>query len=221
MTKLQRGLAYEFKDQALLQQALTHKSAGSPNNERLEFLGDAVIGYLVGYELYRAYPDVQEDVLSLMRSQLVRKETLAELASDLGVAECLYIGASEKRSGGRQRASTLADAFEAVLGAIHLDGGIDACERIVKALFSVPLKNLADRELRDPKTRLQELLQSQKLNLPDYQVDAIEGADHARRYTVSCSVPERAISTTGMGSSRREAEKAAALAMLGAIEGTS
>tara|TARA_E500000178_G_scaffold330180_1_gene361838 strand:- start:8937 stop:9776 length:840 start_codon:yes stop_codon:yes gene_type:complete len=208
--KLQKILGYEFSDTQLLYQAFTHKSYSKKNNERLEFIGDAVLGYLVASMLYRLYPDAQEDALSLMRAQLVRGKMLAEIATSRKMADFLLLGSGELKSGGRQRASILADTLEAVIGAVHEDSGIDACAALVERFFKPLTVNLDIENLKDPKTRLQELLQARGLELPCYEVEAVSGADHQRQYTVSCCVPALALRATAIASSRRAAEKASA-----------
>ena len=207
---LQNSIGYQFNDQNLLQQALTHKSHSKPNNERLEFMGDAVLGYLVGNMLYRHYPHVQEDSLSLMRAQLVRGKTLAQVAMRMDLAQYLKLGSGEIRSGGRQRASILADALEAIIGAVHEDGGIDQAQQLVQKLFAELTQGLDTESLKDPKTRLQELLQGSRLDLPSYTVEQVSGADHQRQYTVKCEVPSLSLQAIAADSSRRAAEKAAA-----------
>ena len=149
-------------------------------------MGDAVLGYLVGNMLYQHYPDVQEDALSLMRAQLVRGKTLAQVAGKIDLSEYLMLGVGELRSGGRQRASILADALEAVIGAVHEDGGIEHAQRLVHQLFSDLTLGLDAESLKDAKTRLQELLQGNGLDLPVYTVEEVSGADHQRQYTVKC-----------------------------------
>lgn len=210
LAALQRSIGYQFSDLSLLQQALTHKSHSKTNNERLEFVGDAVLGYLVGSMLYRNYPHVQEDALSLMRAQLVRGKTLAQVAMRLNLPEYLQLGSGELRSGGRQRASILADALEAVIGAVHEDGGIEQAQQLVQKLFADLTQGLDAESLKDPKTRLQELLQGNGLDLPTYTVEQVSGADHQRQYTVKCEVPSLAVQAVAADSSRRSAEKAAA-----------
>ena len=207
---LQRSIGYQFSDPGLLRQALTHKSHSKTNNERLEFVGDAVLGYLVGSMLFRNYPHVQEDALSLMRAQLVRGKTLAQIAIRIDLPEYLQLGSGELRSGGRQRASILADALEAVIGAVHEDGGIEQAQRLVQKLFADLTDGLDAESLKDPKTRLQELLQGNGLDLPTYTVEQVSGADHQRQYTVKCGVPSLALQAVAADSSRRAAEKAAA-----------
>ncbi len=214
LDRLQRQLGYQFQNIALLQQALTHKSFSKQNNERLEFLGDAVLGYLVGHMLYTVEKSHAEDALSLMRASLVRGSTLAEIAKQIGLADNLRLGGGERKSGGRQRNSILADAFEAIIGAIHEDGGIAVCARVVEQLFSERINSLDPENLKDAKTKLQELLQSASLDIPSYEVTDVGGADHQRQYTVSCEIVSLGIQCEATSSSRRRAEQAAAAAML-------
>lgn len=214
LDRLQRQLGYQFQNIALLQQALTHKSFSKQNNERLEFLGDAVLGYLVGHKLYTVEKDYAEDALSLMRASLVRGSTLAEVAKQIDLAENLRLGSGERKSGGRQRNSILADAFEAIMGAIHEDGGIDACSRVVELLFNERIDGLEPENLKDAKTKLQELLQGAALDIPSYAVTDVVGADHQRQFTVSCEITSLGIQCEATSSSRRRAEQAAAAAML-------
>ena len=210
LERLQRKIGYRFKRLALLKQALTHKSFSKTNNERLEFMGDAVLGYLVGNMLYQHYPDVQEDALSLMRAQLVRGKTLAQVAGQIDLSEHLLLGVGELRSGGRKRASILADALEAVTGAVHEDGGIEHAQRLVHQLFSDLTLGLDAESLKDAKTRLQELLQGNGLDLPVYTVEEVSGADHQRQYTVKCEAESLNLMAVAKESSRRAAEKASA-----------
>lgn len=216
LDRLQRQLGYQFKNIALLQQALTHKSFSKQNNERLEFLGDAVLGYLIGHRLYGLEKVYAEDSLSLMRANLVRGSSLADIAKQINLAACLRLGTGERKSGGRQRNSILADALEAVIGAIHEDegGGIGACREVVEHLFKARIAGLDPENLKDAKTRLQELLQAAGLDLPDYQVTQVEGADHQRQYTVTCEISVLSIQCDATASSRRRAEQSAAAVML-------
>lgn len=214
LRKLERRLGYQFNDVVLLEQALTHKSHGTPNNERLEFLGDAVLGYVIAHELYLQHLTLAEDALTLMRANLVRKETLHQIATALQIGDFLRLGIGERKSGGQQRASILADALEAIIGAVRLDGGIEAAGDLVSRLFEQRLQAVIDQEFKDPKTRLQELLQSRKLPLPDYEVIATSGSEHSRTFTISCVVAELELTTEGAGTSRRDAEKVAAENMI-------
>lgn len=210
LAKLQATLGYRFAQPELLLTALTHKSFSKQNNERLEFIGDAVLGYLIGIMLYRLDADLAEDALSLMRAKLVRGSTLAEVAREVNLADCLRLGSGERKSGGRQRDSILADCLEAVVGAVHEDGGIVACQTLVEQLFAARVAQLDPNDLKDAKTRLQEVLQGQRLALPDYAVEAVSGADHQRQYTVVCHVPGLKLRCQATASSRRGAEQAAA-----------
>jgi len=168
---LSRSLGYRFQDPGLLQAAVTHRSAGSSNNERLEFLGDAVLGYVIAEWLYTQFPEASEGQLSRLRASLVKKETLAGIARELKIGDYLSLGSGELKSGGFRRDSILADALEAILGGIVMDSGFEACRTSIQRLFADRVSRLsASDELKDPKTRLQEYLQSRKLDLPDYEV---------------------------------------------------
>ncbi len=220
LIKLQQRINYEFKDPALLLQAVTHKSFSKQHNERLEFVGDAVLGYLIGSLLFSRYPDVREDALSLMRASLVQGKTLAEVAGEIDLAPFLRLGEGERKSGGRNRTSILSDAFEAVIGAVHEDSGIEACADIVQLLFAERIKHINDHslaDLKDAKTQLQEYLQAHKLGLPEYRVEEVSGADHQRTYLVICEVAKLKQNCSATGKSRRAAEKAAAAAMLASL----
>jgi ribonuclease-3 len=215
---LRERLGYEPRDLALFRAALTHRSAPGANNERLEFLGDAVLNLLIAHRLYDAFPGATEGELSRLRARLVSREPLAEIAVSLGLGETLQLGSGELRSGGFRRQSILADAFEAVCGAVFLDGGLPAIEPLVRRLFAERIAALPDPEaLKDAKTRLQEYLQSRSLTLPHYVILGIEGEDHAQIFRVSCEVPGLALRVEGSGSSRRRAEQQAAARMLDAI----
>ncbi len=212
-------LGYEPHDLALFRMALTHRSAAGENNERLEFLGDAVLNLALADRLYQAFPQATEGELSRLRARLVSREPLAEIALGLGVGEALQLGSGELRSGGFRRQSILADALEALYGAIYLDGGLRAVEPLVTQLFAQRIAALPSPEaLKDPKTRLQEYLQSRSLRLPRYLILGVEGEDHAQTFRVSCEVAALALRVEGGGSSRRRAEQQAAQAMLEAIE---
>jgi len=216
---MQDRLGYEPRDLSLFRAALTHRSASGPNNERLEFLGDAVLNLVIAHRLYAAFPQAAEGDLSRLRARLVSREPLAEVALTLGLGEALQLGPGELRSGGFRRQSILADALEAVCGALFLDGGLAAVEAVIERLFAPRIAALPDPEaLKDAKTRLQEYLQSRNLALPRYAVLAIEGEDHAQTSEVSCEVPELGRRVQGRGSSRRRAEQEAAERMLTEIE---
>ena len=213
-------LGYEPRDPVLFRAALTHRSAPGPNNERLEFLGDAVLNLIVAHHLYAAFPEASEGDLSRLRARVVSGEPLAEVAASLRLGEALQLGSGELKSGGFRRQSILADAFEAVCGALYLDGGLAAVERLVERLFQPRIAALpAPHELKDAKTRLQEYLQSRGLVLPSYQVDRVEGQAHAQIFQVVCDVPALRRSALGRGSSRRRAEQQAAERILSGIEG--
>lgn len=215
LNRLESRIGYRFNDRALLEQALTHKSHSRHHYERLEFLGDAVLGYVIAETLYTDHPELAEDALTLVRAQLVRRDTLSAIAGDLGLGEFLKLGTGERKSGGRQRASILADAVEAVIGAVSLDGGIEAAVALVQRLYGNHLKAVDSENVsKDAKTALQELLQGRSLALPAYEVVATAGSEHKRIFTVSCRVEDLGVQTTGSGSSRRAAEQAAAEAMV-------
>jgi ribonuclease-3 len=209
--RLQRTLGYQFRDLTLLQVALTHRSAGGHHNERLEYLGDAVLGFVVAERLFRDRPAAREGELSRLRARLVRRETLADLARELLLGEYLHMGTGELKSGGFQRDSILADALEAVIGAVYLDAGVEAARELIERLLATQLRDLPEvADLRDAKTRLQEILQARQLAVPDYRILAEGGEAHRPSFTVECSIPELEIRTTALGRSRRAAEQAAA-----------
>jgi ribonuclease-3 len=212
---LSSTLGYRFVDERLLVQALTHRSAGGVNNERLEFLGDAVLGLVVAQSLFRLKPDADEGGLSRYRSRLVRKETLAQIAREIDLGGRLQMGAGEHRTGGHQRSSVLADALEPILGAILLDGGFTVTSEVITRLYAERLDNLPDEaELVDAKTSLQEYLQARGLPPPVYELLDATGAPHARTFRSRCLIAGLDLETTGSGRSRRRAEQsAAALAM--------
>lgn len=212
---LEEALGYHFRDARLLQRALTHRSFSAEHNERLEFVGDAVLGLSVAGLLFRALGHSAEGDLSRLRSQLVREESLHRLAETLPLPELLRVGSGEARAGGRHRASILADAMEAVLGAIYLDGGFDAADAVIRRLFAdVPITPALAAHAKDAKTALQEWLQARKLSLPEYAVADVQGAEHRQTFVVTCDVPARRARTQGSGSSRRAAEQQAAAHML-------
>ena len=214
VTKLSKQLDYYFNDEALLLNALTHRSAGQQNNERLEFLGDAVLGMVIAAELYRRFPDCSEGEMSRLRASLVKGETLSELARDLSLGDYLRLGPGELKSGGFRRDSILADAFEAILGAVYLDSDLATCEALILNQLSERLNNVSpDNVGKDPKTRLQEYLQARHQPLPSYEVVDISGKAHAQTFTVECKVENGSV-VTAVGSSRRKAEQIAASQVL-------
>jgi ribonuclease III len=207
-------LAYHFRDASLAELALTHRSAGKPNNERMEFLGDALLGAIVAEMLYETHPKATEGEMSRLRAQLVNGQALASLARGLELGDKLKLGSGELKSGGFRRDSILADAFEALVAAVYLDGGFAACRETVRILFADLVASLP-RSSKDAKTRLQEWLQANGWPLPLYELVATEGEDHARIFDVNCVVAEpMAITASGRGSSRRLAEQDAAEAAL-------
>lgn len=214
LSRLQNRLGYTFEKIALLEQALTHRSKSKDNNERLEFLGDALLETILSAKLFAQRPDANEGDLTRLRATMVRGATLAILAGDLGLKDFMRVGSGELRTGGYQRESTLADAFEAVVAAIYLDcGNFERTANVVIGLYEQQLAELPEaQQLKDPKTRLQEHLQSQGLDKPLYQELAITGPDHDKQFEVTCTVATN--KTTAKGSSKKKAEQAAAEAML-------
>jgi ribonuclease-3 len=206
------------RDLALFERALTHRSASGLNYERLEFLGDAVLSVLVSERLYAAYPHADEGDLSRLRARVVSEEPLAEIALELALGERLVLGSGELRAGGFRRQSILADALEALCGALYLDGGFDAVRAGMGALLDARIAKLPPADsLKDAKTKLQEWLQGRSLPLPIYQVVRAEGEPHAQTFWVQCAVAACDVLTEGVGHSRRRAEQVAAEAALNAI----
>lgn len=216
--RLEKALGHDFARPALLRQALTHRSFGTPHNEQLEFLGDSVLDCAISGELCRRFPELREGELSRLRAQLVRQETLAELALGLGLGGFLRLGEGELKSGGDRRPSILADALEAVLGAIYLDAGFDATLAVIERLFSPALARIDPASTaKDPKTELQEVLQGRRMALPRYTLKATRGEAHAQEFEVECELAELGVRRSGIGTSRRAAEQQAALRALQAI----
>lgn len=210
-------IAYQFRDRTLLKLALSHRSSGKLNNERLEFLGDSILGFIVADTLCKRFPDASEGELSRLRAQLVKKSTLAEIARELKLGEALILGAGESKSGGAQRESILADALEALVSAIYLDAGMTPCCEEVLLWLDSRLAGLEAGDRlpgKDAKTRLQEYLQAQKLPLPEYLLSDTSGKDHEQEFTVSCKIDLLETAVEGRGSSRRDAEQQAAAAIL-------
>lgn len=215
-------LGYEFADPELLVLALTHKSSSAANNERLEFLGDAVLDLVIAEALYRLQPEADEGTLSRLRASLVRSDTLSGIAQEIGLGDMLLLGAGERRSGGHQRASLMADALEALIGAVYLDADFAAAGAIILHLYGTRLNNLpAADALKDPKTLLQEALQQRAQPLPVYELILESGPPHAPVFAVRCELATLQISTEGHGNSRRKAEQvAAARALEVLVQGT-
>jgi len=204
-------LGYQFSNRQLIEKALTHRSASNHHNERLEFLGDAVLGMVIAKALFAKFPKVDEGQLSRMRSNLVKGKTLAVIAKEIELGDFIYLGEGELKSGGFRRASILADAFEAVIGAVYLDSGFDEANQLILKLYHKRLTELDPSEVtKDPKTRLQELLQSRRFSLPEYELLSVTGEAHEQTFEVVCVISEKSIKTVGTGSSRRNAEQLAA-----------
>ena|SRR5690606_1865108 len=225
LARLEADLGYTFRDRRLLVHALTHRSHSGVHNERLEFLGDAVLNFVVASLLFDRFPQTDEGDLSRMRASLVRQATLADIASRLSLSEHLLLGEGELKSGGFRRPSILADAVEAVFGSIYMDGGFEAARAVIAGQYESLLVNVDPRsEGKDAKTQLQERLQAMRLDLPQYTVIATHGAAHSQLFEVACEVPRLDIRVQADGSSRRAAEQAAAqlaIERLNAMEGVS
>ena len=214
-----KKLQYDFSDTSLLIEAITHRSKHSLNNERLEFLGDSVLGYVISSELFQRFPKAREGQLTRGRAALVKGDTLAELALDMELGDFIQLGPGELKSGGHRRKSILADATEAVIGAIYLDGGLEEARRFIISIYSEKLKSLSLEEVgKDPKTQLQEYLQARKQPLPEYEVVTTTGSDHEQVFVVSCKVKVISKIVRGTGRSRRKAEQEAASKVLKILE---
>ena len=210
---------HAFQDAGLLAQALTHRSAGARHNERLEFLGDSLVGMIVAEALYTRWPKADEGAMTRARAELVRESSLAQLARDFDLGPRITLGPGEMKSGGHRRDSILSDTLEALVAAIYLDGGFEACRRAVLPWFERTIAELpAGRIGKDPKTRLQEWLQARQRPLPVYDLLAEHGDEHARQFQVRCTLSEPALSSDGEGGSRRIAEQAAAAALIERLE---
>ncbi|MBP9712944.1 MAG: ribonuclease III [Sterolibacterium sp.] len=211
LERLERALDHVFARRELLQQALTHRSYGPPHNERIEFLGDSILNCVVAARLFDHFPALREGELSRLRANLVRQESLASIAQTLGLGDYLRLGEGELKSGGFRRPSILADALEAILGAIYLDAGFGAAQAVIHKLYETQIAAIDPHQaLKDPKTALQELLQGQHLALPQYVLLVTRGEAHAQEFEVECRVPALDICVRGMGGSRRAAEQEAA-----------
>lgn len=208
---LYKKLNYSFNNPKLLQQALTHRSVGKINNERLEFLGDSILNFVIASELYLRFKKAKEGDLSRIRSFLVKGDRLTEIANSIELGQILELGPGELKTGGFRRASILEDAIEAIFGAIFLDGGYENARQVIIDLYKNPLANLPPiEELKDAKTRLQEHLQAKRLPLPEYKIEEILGEQHNRSFKVSCNVPGLKVPTFGVARSRRRAEQESA-----------
>ena len=221
LAALQQRLQLQFADADLLKQALTHRSFSSDHNERLEFLGDSVLGVVVADMLFRRLQKLPEGDLSRVRANLVKQDTLHQLAVSLGLPDVILLGEGELRSGGQKRPSILADALEAVIGAVYLDAGFAAAQALVQRLYqAVQINSEMEAIGKDPKTELQEWLQGRRMKLPNYRVVATLGAAHKQSFDVECEIPELNRAERGLGGSRRAAEQAAATAMLQILKAT-
>lgn len=218
LAQLEAAIGHTFADRDLLVRALTHRSGGADNYERLEFLGDAVLGYVVARRLFESHPDASEQELTLMRVSLIRKETLARIARDLHLGRNLRLGLGERGRGLYDQPSLLADALEALLGAVAVDAGVEAATGVVDRLFRERLRDVDGVGTKDAKSLLQELAQGRGMALPRYEVVRVEGADHTPRFVVRCSLDALDLEGTGSGGSRKEAEMRAALDLLGRLE---
>ena len=209
---LERAIGYDFSRPELLSRSLTHRSCGNPHNERLEFLGDSVLNCVIAAELYDRFDKLSEGDLTVHRTNLVRQQALHRIAQGLALGDFLLLGEGELKSGGYTRPSILADALEALIGAVFLDGGFGAARSVICGLYADLLRDLDPKAIgKDPKTLLQELLQARRIALPRYTVISTIGAAHSQQFQVECTIPELDIRTTGSGVSRRVAEQEAAL----------
>lgn len=220
-SRLEKALAYSFRQPELLRQALTHRSHSSPHNERLEFLGDSVLNCTVATLLFQQFPNLKEGELSRLRANLVRQEALAEIAAELGLGDALRLGEGELKSGGFRRPSILADALEAILGAVYLDAGFEAARTAIERLYQSRIERIDPRQSgKDAKTALQEWLQGRRLPLPHYELVETLGEAHAQEFVVHCSIPAIDLQVTGRGGSRRAAEQEAAQSALARLSGS-
>lgn len=211
LSGLARQLGYDFRTGSLLSQALTHRSYSASNNERLEFLGDSVLNCVVAMLLYEQFPNLPEGDLSRLRAYLVKESTLSGIATSLGLGDHMRLGEGELKSGGWRRPSILADALEAIIGAVFLDAGFSAAEQLVRKLYAPLLEDLDPKSIgKDPKTLLQEYLQGRRIALPEYVLVATEGEAHCQVFRVECRIPALKVSAQGVGGSRRAAEQQAA-----------
>ena len=215
LNRLQKKINANFKDLSLLEQALTHRSIGQNNNERLEFLGDAILGFVIADEIYQKFPEADEGIMSRLRARLVNKESLAAVALELDLSDELILGQGEMKSGGKHRASILSDAVEAIIGALYKDKGLQAAKQWILSIFDVKLAALSlNMALKDPKTRLQEHLQAIGSNIPLYTVLSTTGADHNQLFKVECAVDGGDTVVSSTAATRKKAEQKAASKIL-------
>ncbi|MCE7554386.1 ribonuclease III [Aliivibrio fischeri] len=218
LQRLEKKIGYQFKDKSFLKLALTHRSANGTHNERLEFLGDSILSFVVADDLYHRFPKVDEGDMSRMRATLVRGHTLAELGREFQLGDYLYLGPGELKSGGFRRDSILADAVEAIIGAIYLDSDTETVRGIILSWYNTRLESIEPGvSQKDPKTRLQEYLQGRRKPLPTYTVTKIKGEAHNQEFTIECIVAGLDKPVIGKGSSRRKAEQSAADIALGQL----
>ncbi len=218
-TELARKLGYAFKDESLIELAVTHRSLGKKNNERLEFLGDSILNFVIAEALFGRFPEAQEGQLSRLRAQLVKGDTLAEIAREKKLGDYLRLGSGELKSGGFRRASILADAVEAIIGAIYLDSDMATCRGYVLAWYQSRIEQTSLQDTKkDSKTRLQEFLQSRRAPLPEYELISVEGEAHKQTFHIRCNVQLLQHATEGVGGSRRQAEQEAAKQALSALK---
>ena len=211
LPKLEKLINYQFQKIELLNEAITHRSAGAKNNERLEFLGDSILNFVIAADLFKRYPGSSEGDLSRLRASLVNKEGLYLVSQDLKLGDYLILGSGELKSGGYRRNSILADTVEAIFGAEYMDSDLECCRSLILRLYNEQIVNIPDADsLKDPKTRLQELLQSRKLGLPKYDVIEVVGKAHNQQFTVNCKIDKLELETKGTASNRRKAEQQAA-----------
>jgi len=215
LARLYKRIGYQFNDESLVEEALAHRSYSSTNYERLEYLGDSLLNFVIADEIHAKFPELDEGALSRLRASLVRGTTLASIARELELGEFLRMGTGELRSGGFNRDSTLADLLESIIGAVYRDSEFDTARALVLTLFEKRLQNtLPPEELKDPKTRLQELLQGRGLDRPVYSVVKTEGKSHQLEFTVTCAIASHNVKVFSVASSRRKAEQAAAADVL-------
>ena len=215
---LQELLGYEFRDAGLLRQALTHRSYGRPNNERLEFLGDGILDYVIALNLYQLYPDLSEGELSKMRAGLVNQDGLVEIADQLNLGRYLFLGDGELKSGGRSRPSILADTLEAIFAAISLDSNSEKTRKVIERLFYYPLREEQGIRTRDFKTQLQEYIQAKRFHLPRYEIVLLTGPEHDMVFRIQCSIEELNLHAFGEGKGKKQASQNAAQNLLVMLE---
>lgn len=216
---LAHNIGHNFSDESLFELALTHRSCGKRNNERLEFLGDSILNFVIADDLYHRFPSAKEGELSRLRARLVKGVTLSEVARELGLGDYLRLGSGELKSGGYRRDSILADAVEAIIGAIYLDSDMETARGFILAWYKERLESIdLSESLKDSKTRLQEFLQSRRLPLPKYELTGVEGEAHSQTFHIECSFAGVSAPVSGSGSSRRQAEQEAAKHALEALQ---